>query len=225
MPAICRRTIRMMFLGAMQQHLAELYGLEIEYDVYDFLITDRRLARALGGSSRDVDEELLILEADDRAEVSLFVEQAVMDRLEGNDPVDGLNAGNIADFWTAFEGVSHFTYFAFKAALDRSVSLLELELQAEVDKFIVTTLMCRERRQGASHALHQLLFDVPRLGDGLSGQEQERYRQANRYAGRYCRRLWPALKRSSWTEELKRELRRFYRLAREDKMGHIESSG
>ena len=50
-----------------------------------------------------------------------------------------LDGENLADFWSALEGVSHFTYYAWNAARDKSVSLFELELQAEVDKFVTTS--------------------------------------------------------------------------------------
>ena len=55
-----------------------------------------------------------------------------------------LNENNVADYWTALEGVSHFTYYAWNAARDKPVSLFELELQAEVDKFVTTGILLRE---------------------------------------------------------------------------------
>jgi len=38
------------------------------------------------------------------------------------------------------EGVSHFLYLTWNAHYDRQVSLLDLELQAEVDKFVFAVL-------------------------------------------------------------------------------------
>ena len=52
------------------------------------------------------------------------------------------------DYWTALEGVSHFVYFAWNAGYDKPVSILELEMQAEIDKYIATfTLLRRQSPQ------------------------------------------------------------------------------
>ena len=117
----------------MQARLSELYGLDLDYHINDFLITDRSLAGQLGASEEVGEEELLILEEDDAASVSLFLEQELMTRLERDNPLDSLNDRNLADFLVALEGVSHFTYFAFKASRDQAVTLLELELQKLTD--------------------------------------------------------------------------------------------
>jgi hypothetical protein len=210
-------------LAAMQSCLTELYGLDLDYCVDDFLITDRTLARALGGVRRECDEELLIVEDEGSAEVSLYLERALVDRLERDDPVAALSHRNLADFLVAFEGVSHFTYFAFKASRDECVSLLELELQAEVDKFVAAAMLLGRQYDRLPAGLHDWLFAVPRLRSDLSDEEVERYDRANRYAARYCRRLWPSLRADASGEVLRREIRRFYRLPRAQKIGHIEA--
>jgi hypothetical protein len=212
-----------MALAAMQRRLTDLYGLEIGYNVKDFLITDRLLAGALGGGERAVEEELLIVEQDGEAEVTLYLEHELVGRLERNDPTSALTHDNLADFWVAFEGVSHFTYFVFKAGSDQCVTLLEMELQAEVDKFIATVLLLRDQGEKPPQGLHHWLFELPRFDDRLTPDEHERYERANHYAAKYCSRLWPRLAKDSAVDELRRELRYFYRLPRERKIDHIES--
>lgn len=210
-------------LAAMQSCLTELYGFELEYCINDFLITDRKLAQVLGGSKRERDEELLIVEEADGAAVSLFLEQELIDRLECDDPIAALSHHNLADFLVAFEGVSHFTYFAFKASRDQCVSLLELELQAEVDKFITAATLIGRQYERMPARLHEWLFALPRLHQDLSEPEIERYEQANNYAARFCERLWPRLRKKAGGDSLRRELRHFYRLPREHKIGYIEA--
>src|SRR5690349_12141641 len=136
-----------MRLGGLQALLRELYALDLEYEVDDFLTTDADLARALDGGGRELDEKLLIAETDGEAEVSLYLEPSVLERLACSDPLTKLDSANLADFWTAFEGVSHFTYYAWNAQLEKSVTLLEMELQAEVDKFVATTLLLERQGQ------------------------------------------------------------------------------
>ena len=214
-----------MVLGTLQSWLTEFYALDIDYDIRDFLITDRRLARTLDRGGRENDEKLLIAEYGGEAEVSLYLQQELVDRLALNDPTARLDAGNLADFWTAFEGISHFTYFAFRASHDRAVTLLEMELQAEVDKFVATTALLRAQGERAPPGLHRWLFEHTRLAEELSAGEQERYARANHYAGKYCLKLWPQLSQGRAWEGLRRELRYFYRLPRAGKIDHIETSG
>ena len=212
-----------MLLGKLQTLLHELYALDVAYGVDDFLITDAVFARALDTGGREVDEKLLISETDGEAEVALYLERELLQRLSERDPLTCLTADNLADFWAVLEGVSHFTYYAWNAERDKNVTLFELELQAEVDKFVTTGMLLREQSGCEPQELHRWLFDKPHLHSELRGAERERYRRANRYAGKYCRHLASALARGSDDEAVQSELRRFYRLSQRSKLAHIDA--
>jgi hypothetical protein len=211
-----------MRLRGLQDLLSELYALDLDYEVDDFVTTDEELARALDGGGRELDEKLLIAENDGEAEVSLYLGHRLLERLERSDPLTRLDSDNLEDFWTAFEGVSHFTYYAWNAQLEKPVTLLEMELQAEVDKYVATTLLLARQGQRHPRGLHHWLFELPRFDERLDGEELDRYRRANRYAGKYCRKLAPAITRDAADETLKSELRRFYRFSQASKIDHIE---
>jgi len=212
-----------MQLCKLEALLHELYALDVDYAVDDFLITDAAVAGSLDAGGRKIDEKLLIAEADGEADVALYLEQELLERLERRDPLTRLDADNLADFWAALEGVSHFTYYAWNAARDKPVSLFELELQGEVDKFVTTQRLLRAQRGCEPSGLHGWLFDAPTLDPELDDEERERYRRANRYAAKYCRRLAPALARAADATS-QRELRHFYRLSQRSKLAHIDAS-
>ena len=209
-----------MLLPKLETMLQELYALEIGYAVSDFLITDAVLAGTLDAGGRKVDEKLLIAESNGEADVALYLEQELLDRLAQHDPLTRLDGENLADFWSALEGVSHFTYYAWNAARDKSVSLFELELQAEVDKFVTTGMLLREQTGREPNGLHGWLFDSPTLAAELDDEERERYRRANRYAAKYCSRLAPS---SVGVKAVQSDLRRFYRLSQTSKLAHIDA--
>lgn len=211
-----------MLLGRLETMLHDLYGLEVGYAVNDFLITDAAIARSFDAGGRDVDEKLLIAEADGEADVALYLERELLERLNRHDPLTRLDADNLGDFWAALEGVSHFTYYAWNAARDKPVSLFELELQAEVDKFVTTGRLLRKQTGREPNGLHGWLFDSPTLAAELGEDERERYRRANRYAAKYCRRLVPALAGAD-EAATRRELRHFYRLSQTSKVAHIDA--
>jgi hypothetical protein len=166
-----------MLLHKLEAMLHELYALDVGYAVSDFLITDPALAHSLDSGGRKVDEKLLIAEADGEADVALYLERELLDRLDRHDPLTKLDGANLADFWSALEGVSHFTYYARNAARDKAVSLFELELQAEVDKFVTTGMLLREQTGREPSGLHGWLFDSPTLAGDDEGAAQRELRR------------------------------------------------
>jgi hypothetical protein len=131
----------------------------------------------------------------------------------------------VADYCTALEGVSHFVYFAWNAGHDKSVSLLELELQAEIDKYVGCFMLLRRQDPARFPAeLHALLFSRARVEPSLAAGRESLYRRASRQASRFCSRLEPWLRahcrrgHGAWLPEL----RRFYRLGDIAKLRHID---
>src|SRR6202453_610865 len=121
-----------MVLRGLQAILGRLYDVDLPYDVYDFLVTDRRALQgaAPANDSRASEEELLLAETPDGAGAALYLDPSVLRRLGGADPVGALTENNLADHCRALEGVSHFVYTTWRLAGDSPVSLLELETQA-----------------------------------------------------------------------------------------------
>ena len=218
-----------MLLRELQQLLGRIYDIRIEHDIYQFLVTDRsQLAPAARHAARaESDEQLLVSEIDGDACVSLFLDRGVLERLTQANPMRDLNSANLADYWTALEGVSHFQYLAWNATHDRGVALHELEMQAEVDKYAATLFLLGAQREGRFPLLlHRCLFDLAKVDRTLAARSVELYTSASRYAARFCQGLERRfLKRGRpRCEALIRELRHFYRLTHGHKIRHIEAA-
>jgi hypothetical protein len=216
-----------MVLQQLQDLLAGIYDLPMQYRVYDFLFTEReRLPQTVRDSNTD--EQVLVRDENGAAAVGLFLDARLLERLAAANPLEALNGGNLADYWTALEGVSHFICLAWNAGHDRGVSLLELELQAEIDKYVSSWWLLRAQDPERYPAeLHRLLFERSRIDGRLAGERCQLYREANHYAARFCRRLERqlSLQAAGRPREALAELRRFYRLSRERKMTHIQKHG
>jgi hypothetical protein len=213
-----------MILRHIQELIGGIYDVPIAHDVYDFLVTERaRLPPpARQGPS---DEELIIVEESDAIGVSLYLDPQLLERLRRADPLERLDAGNVADYWTALEGVSHFVYFAWNAHHDKPVSILELEMQAEIDKYVASfALLRRQSPERFPAELMRLLFERTRIAPTLARGREGMYRAASRYAEKFCRRLERDLRDSppELGREVLAQLRRFYRLSDGRKMAHIE---
>jgi hypothetical protein len=172
---------------------------------------------------RAPDEELLLAETADGAGVALFMDPGLLRRLEHEDPFGSLTENNLADYCTALEGVSHFVYSIWRLDRDAPVSLLELETQAEVDKYAATVFLLADQQGGTyPEQVHARLFDRVSFDSRLEPDQYHRYRTAHRCAARYCRELERRfVKRGeARIEALVRELRKFYRLGCSAKLRH-----
>jgi hypothetical protein len=220
-----------MVLRGLQSLLGRLYDVELQYDVYDYLVTDRR---AVAGPEQVADrrafeEELLLAETLDAggargAGVALYLDAQLLRRLERADPHRALTEHNLADYCTALEGVSHFVYSTWRLDRDLPVSLLELETQAEVDKYAVTIFLLARQTGAMAYPqyVHARLFDRVRFDARLEPEQYERYRTAHRCAAHYCRRLERRFvnRGVARIEAMVRELRSFYRLRTTAKLRH-----
>ena len=215
-----------MLLGNLQKQLSAFYETPVEHCVTDFLVTDARLAAALAAdcSAPGNRERLLLRQSGDCLDVSLYIDQGILTALADENPYEQLTSNNLNDFLIALEGVSHFNYVLWNAVYEKSVTQLELELQAEVDKFVTATMLLVD--QGASRALesfHHALFSNVSFDCNLSAQEETRYREANHYAAKYCDRLSRRFPHRHREPSFINELRRFYRMPQNDKIKCIEA--
>lgn len=205
-------------LNRLQCGLERMYRIETELSIGDFVIDTE--AREQLGVSRMPREQLLLSEQDGELEVGVFMDDAVLRNLDRHDPGEQLHAGNFGDFLLAVEGVSHFVYLIWCARGHRSVSALELELQAEVDKY-VTCLLTLGTEPRRSDVLRRRLFEQFVFEDDLDAEERERYRAANANAHRYSASLERRYVRHRRILDMLDELRRFYRMSLPAKLDFI----
>ena len=209
-------------LAALQKNIVDIYQADCGHRVADFLLTDRTIAACLGSEPlpTGVEETVLVSEDDNGMAVTVYLDSALLSRLEKQNPIDELKPALISDLSTVIEGISHFNYLVWCAHQDRSVTLLELELQAEVDKFVTTMLMALDQNEyELARELHRWLFDEVSYQPLLDHEQRERYETANDYAARFCYRILQRIGEESCLQEL----RDFYRLSQAEKIGHIHS--
>ena len=210
-----------MIPALIQDQLQTFYDLNVSYKIDDFLITDHRLADALdnGPMRRNTAEKLLIMEDANGLNISLYLAEELLTFLNSHNPFDRLDESNINEFCTVLEGVSHFLYLSWNATYDRPICQLELELQAEVDKFVSINLL--HRQQGKTEnwrELIKILFQRCRFDPRLEGESLNRYLAANDNASRYCTLLENRGPGIIDHTEYVRELRRFYRIRHRQKL-------
>ncbi len=208
-------------IDRLAARLCTLYGLEPDVSLRDFVVDDAGRAAmleampSLASAGAEGREALLIHEDTDELLLALLLR----DDLSTSDP---LQDAGLDGHCALLEGISHLLYVLDRARAQRPVSRLELELQAEVDKFVDTWLLRREAQVPISPAqLRKRLFTGFTLE--AAPEAVPRYREASRLAERYCGWLSETYLQRARMDSLLPEVRRFWRMSQSDKIGHIES--
>jgi hypothetical protein len=198
-------------LARVQRGLEALYRVDTGVAVDDFVIDDQ--GRAAFSPSRRPREQLLAFEDCGEMNLALYIDP---DALGAS--YERLGDDNLGDFLLVVEGVSHFIYTVWCAHAERPLTQLELELQAEVDKYVTCLL---QTDPSLSPALRRRLFMEFEYEPDLDADERDRYRAANDNAHRYAAWLETEYVARRRIPEMLGELRRFYRAGLAAKLAHI----
>jgi hypothetical protein len=187
----------------VQEALERLYRLDRTASIEDFVC----------GADAGERESLLLREGHGGdIEISVRLPQLPGDR-------DDLELDTLCQI---IEGVSHFVYVAERARTGRSTTQLELELQAEVDKWVVIAESTRSFDASRSARLRARLYeDIVFVHDANDDGERElaeRYRIANDTAHGFVRRLEREYLGRARFGELHAELWRFFHIGQEGKL-------
>jgi hypothetical protein len=185
-------------LRSLQRRLERLYALERAPDVVDFV--------RIGADGER--ETLLVREQSEEVELLLILPPhgRPWPEHESTTPNDV--------YLQLVEGVSHFLYLAERVRTGLPATQLELELQAEVDKFVLLAVQSRSWEYERARRLHGQLYSNVQYLHPPETEAGARYRLANDLAARFVARLMdePAL------PNVVRRLRGFYRSGQTDKI-------
>jgi len=212
-----------MLVDTVQATLQSHYDLAIPYAVNQFVSHDSDLAEYLADDDVN-DEALLVRQSSDSLEFTLYLDNSVLDQasLSSNkqsaiieDSLDSLDS-----LCTVVEGVSHAVCLLWHAHHDRQLRPLDLELQAEIDKYLyLMELVSNPSERGELHRrlFEQISYIAPE-GTAL----HERYRTASDSAASYCTWLTNTFVDQPDPRGLSSELARFYRLSGSAKFQRIQ---
>ena len=187
--------------GRIQRGLEALYRLDRTADVDAFVTYADEGQR----------EALLVRESEDGLELQLRIPRL------GDASVD-VDGASLDPLCQIIEGVSHFVYLADRASLEREATQLELELQAEVDKYVILASALQDFDVRTSRRLRERLYDDVSFVHDANTVEGERYRMANVCARRFTGRLERDYVTRARFRELQGELRRFFHMGQNEKL-------
>ncbi len=201
-----------MILEKIQKDLETLYAIQLDQNVKNFLTQTGHQKGTQKIGSRFQQEALFIRQNGNDVEVGLFFHPKLLQKLKTDNPYTRLNTSNLEPFLTATEGVSHFLYFLSRAEKELPVTQLEMEVQAEVDKYLLTCFLYYHQHHTLPLFLFPALFENFRWHEALTPEEKERYEKANTLAARFCNHLETHYLRAKRWQALLGAARQFYRL-------------
>jgi hypothetical protein len=120
------------------------------------------------------------------------------------------------------EGVSHFVFVVERARRELPATCLELELQAEIDKYVLLAHGGVPGGRGyepdRAAEIQKMLFERVRFAHPEGTETGDRYRIANSLAARFVRRLEERFARPRRFEAMRSFLRRFYAAGQAEKL-------
>jgi hypothetical protein len=186
----------------IQHRLAGYYGIEDAPAVDDFV-------EPTDGAR----ESLLVREEGGELEVAVRLPRAALE--EGRRP-------SFDELCQVVEGVSHFLYLAERARRELPATQLELELQAEVDKYVLFAHGAGARRAfhpGRAARLKTRLYERVAYLHPAHTETGARYRMANELAARFAGWLDARFAQHGRFEQMRAWLRRFYGAGQAEKIG------
>jgi hypothetical protein len=216
-----------MLVKTLQQQFQNIYQLPQDLSIEDYLINQETLdtmeeKQCVLPSIAQHKGYMLLLTEGDELHVGIYLHNHVIENLRRYNPLLGLHEKNIYDFCIMTEEVSHFLYTTWKARHDIQMTKLEIELQAEVDKFILCTLYRAQHQvKTDSRPLIDLLFEDYHFEVNLSEESKTRYHTASKLARHYCHFLDRHYINANHIPQMIEEIRQFYRFSQTDKISHI----
>ncbi|MGZ3449949.1 MAG: hypothetical protein ACXVEF_10155 [Polyangiales bacterium] len=154
-------------------------------------------------------EVLLLREGDGELEMKLVLPKRIVEK--------SWETLSLDERCQVVEGASHFLMVCDRAKQARPTTHLELELQAEVDKWLILSRGGRLDLE-ADRSLRDALFESGTFLHPANTVQGERYRLASSLAGRFVHRLSKRYVLGGRLREMRAELVRFFHMPQSEKL-------
>ncbi len=199
-------------IARLQQDIEELYGLDQGLAIDQFLVSSKELMK-ITPEFTPIAPKVLLKEENGVILFAVHVGDEVLERFEAG----RIGESALSDFVSVAEEVSHFRYLTWSVANERSVSLLDVEMQGEIDKFLLASHYFPNEDD-----LRERMFERIRFSEHLDGEDLDRYIEANRLGEKFCREMKGAIGDGYLDSKWVTRLRAFYRWATSRRLAEVE---
>ena len=202
--------------------LKKIYQIEFSYVAENFLIQQPVKDAVLEAASSSLQGALYIKPQDGDLTIGIYLNPEVRGHLSGFKKWQKKTwtAEQFNSFATAAEEISHFRFLLFHAEYGRAVSQFELELQGEIDKFVLSYFANQSKD---FQSVYDQLFMHFKWAENLTNEQKNRYRDAHYFAKRFIKKLQPHLLNPEKREKGFSLLRSFYRQSASDRITFLNA--
>jgi len=237
------------FIESIQSNIEKIYDFTTGVKASDFLV-DEKIRHKIDASYFEsiIDEEyidnningndikdiiigsILINEQEDDFTrdymgtfLGMYFSDEVIDTITENNPMQVLGNRNYLAFQTVLEETSHLLYTMHALKFSKPCSILELELQAYVDSFILTILHL-QKMAGHVHMgyLTPYISEDAEFLPYLCEESKQRYEIVSRTCPLYCKYLYDSHIKKLEKNRFKREIIDFYSKSQAGKLQRIQ---
>ncbi|MBY0370058.1 hypothetical protein K2X33_05190 [bacterium] len=207
----------MKVLSEIERALKRLYNLDSSLQVQDFLVQKPLPGTIAPGALYVCTPD----QASDDLNIGVFLHSNILEQL-ALPSGESWSGPQLAAFGVAAEEISHFHYIAHHAPQGRGISQLELELQGDIDRFLLTFFAqlssSGQTEPEVFEPLFEKLFESFTLVERLTSEQKERYLEANRVAKAFLNKNASDLKDRRKHPRFLKLAREFYRRGLADKI-------
>lgn len=189
----------------IQKKIETIYRLEQCPQAQHYLITEQQLSLF----EKEPTPQILFSESDDDVSLGIYLGNKIQDSLKKS-----IKTFSFQDFCVMSEEISHYIYLVWSKSNGKKLNLLDLEIQGEIDKYILAREVYKSNDGWISRIFSDFL-----LRDHLDMESKERYLEANRLAKKLMQYLHKKKFSKSKTVDW---LRHFYRQNSDHRIAMIE---
>jgi len=179
----------------LQKKIEEIYRLNRCPEVNQYLLSPKEFKKF---SKTSDNPQVIYVDEGNDATLGVYFGKRIFKRIKNK-----VKIFTLQDFCVMTEEISHFIYLVWSKSNGKKITLLDLEIQAEVDKYLLATSFFSSKNDVFSNIFGRFM-----LRKNLGKEEQSRYIEATRL-GKKLAATWR--KRKISNKEKMGWLRHFYR--------------
>lgn len=190
----------------LQRKIEEIYRLHTCPEAQKYVLSPKEFKKFIKSSQSP---QVIYVDEGEDATMGIYLGKNLFHQIRNKSKVFSFQ-----DFCVMAEEVSHFIYLIWSKSNEKKINLLDLEIQAEIDKFVLASHFFR-----SEDVIFKKMFETFTLRKNLHKDEQDRYFTANRLGKKlvseWRKKKIPLAEKFNW-------LRVFYRQSTTSRISMIE---
>lgn len=175
-------------IQSIENDLLNFYLIENQASAADYVLSESEagpsIFKILEQQGVDRNRAATLFHIHDRLDIIIYLSKKIRLDLEKKPPLAKLCNENLDAFCAIAEEVSHFHFIVNRIRTGQPFSLLEMEWQGEIDRFLSSSSLLK-KQSGYDHAKHLLNIFYSKASFQCHNSLNERYADASHFAQKF----------------------------------------